>query len=71
MRMDLVATTKTLPSIFTEIVDVLCSSSVGQALNFYQDFVSYAHTEEGVRNNVVSLFKGVSTKLNYLQLTKT
>lgn len=34
---------KSLPAIFTEVVNAICSDTVGDSLELYQAFVSYAH----------------------------
>eukprot|EP00249_Psilotum_nudum_P007274 c20442_g1_i1 orf=228-1967(+) len=54
VRLELLLTTKSVPAIFTEVVDLLCSSSVGQAVDYYQALVSYAHTKEGAESDRVT-----------------
>ncbi|CAM6030555.1 unnamed protein product [Sphagnum balticum] len=43
VRAELMALRKSLPAIFTEAVNAICSDTVGDSLELYQAFVSYAH----------------------------
>ncbi|CAM6034819.1 unnamed protein product [Sphagnum compactum] len=43
VRAELMALRKSLPAIFTEVVNAICSDTVGDSLELYQAFVSYAH----------------------------
>ncbi|KAJ7531028.1 hypothetical protein O6H91_14G029400 [Diphasiastrum complanatum] len=53
IRLELLENTKVLPSLLGEIVEALCSTLVGQASQYYQAFVDYAHTEDGADSKPV------------------
>ncbi|KAG6486010.1 hypothetical protein ZIOFF_054580 [Zingiber officinale] len=46
VRVELLEATKILPSIFSEILQVLNNDSILKAMNYYQDFVRDVHTEK-------------------------
>lgn len=46
VRLELLEATKILPSIFSEILQVLNNDSILKAMNYYQDFVRDVHTEK-------------------------
>lgn len=50
VRLELLEATKILPSIFSEILQVLNNDSILKAMNYYQDFVRDVHTEKEVCN---------------------
>lgn len=53
IRTELLATAKRLPLLFTEIQEMLCSESIGRAVNCYDAYVTYAHGKEGVESDTV------------------
>eukprot|EP00252_Welwitschia_mirabilis_P026300 TRINITY_DN8572_c0_g1_i1.p1 TRINITY_DN8572_c0_g1~~TRINITY_DN8572_c0_g1_i1.p1 ORF type:complete len:562 (-),score=126.15 TRINITY_DN8572_c0_g1_i1:198-1883(-) len=45
IRSELLDMAKTLPTIFREVLEILCSDSVQSAVRYYQTFLQHAHTE--------------------------
>ncbi|KAL2628535.1 hypothetical protein R1flu_013221 [Riccia fluitans] len=46
IRAELLSLGKSLPSIFADVVEALCSGTMGGALDYYQAFTQYAHAGE-------------------------
>lgn len=65
VRTELLATAKRLPFLFMEVEEMLCSELIGQALNCYEAFVSYAHMKAEV-GTVASTLKKLREKPSYL-----
>lgn len=53
VRVELIATSKNLPLVFAEVEKVLSNELVGQAVECYQAFVSYAYSKERDESDAV------------------
>lgn len=54
MRSELVETAKSIPAIFSRILDVLNGESVLKAIEYYRNFCRDAHSEKEVLTNKFS-----------------
>ena len=48
VRLELIALRRTLPAVYMEVVTAICNTAVGESVELYKAFVSYAHQEPGV-----------------------
>ncbi|XP_034694291.1 LOW QUALITY PROTEIN: CDK5RAP3-like protein [Vitis riparia] len=58
VRLELLETTKTLPSIFSKFLEVISSDCVLQAMEYYSNFVRDAHTEKDKMSRTVLINLG-------------